>query len=78
MLLARLVLRQSITVLVVAEKSELKALTPLDGVGYRRPSHNQPVVLDAGQVLELFELPDECFLVCCGDFGSKAKEYWIR
>lgn len=74
MLFALLVLLQSGAVLVVADQRELVAFARLDRIGDGRAADDEPVVLDAGQVLEFFELAHEGGFVLGRHFRPEFEE----
>lgn len=79
MLTTPLIRLQRLEIFMVAHERVLVALALLDGRGDARPAPDeQPPALDAGQGLELLELPDKCLLLCKGDVGAEFEEYCPR
>lgn len=75
---AGLVLRERLLILVETQERKVVALASLDGVGDRGTADHQPLVLDAGQFLELLELRDELLFVFLRDVGPELEEnLWL-
>lgn len=74
MLFAGLIRIQSGAILMVADESEFKSLAPFDGVGDGWTTNNKPVILDAREMLQLLQLPDESGLVFFGNFWAEFEE----
>lgn len=76
MLLAGLILFQRRTVLVVADEREMEPFAPLDGIGHRRTTDNEPVVFHARKLFELLELSDESGFVFFGHVLPELEEHF--
>lgn len=63
MLRAGLVLFQRRPGTVKTEEGKLVTLAPFDGIRHGRPADDQLLVLDAGEILQLFQFRHKIFLV---------------
>lgn len=74
MLLTRLILLQRSAIIVIAQQSIMKSLTPFDGCCHGRTADDEAVVFDASEVLKGLELSGEVGFVCCGDVCTELEE----
>ena len=75
-LLACLVLLQSLTVLMVAQQSEVETLTAFHRRGHGWTTNNQSVIFDTGEMLELLQFCLEAVLMRRGNIWTKFEEHY--
>lgn len=74
MLWAGLVLFQRHPGTVKTEQGKLVAFAPFDGIRHGRPADDQLLVLDAGEILQLFQFRHKILLVRGSDAVFKFEE----
>lgn len=78
MFLTCLVLCQSYQVLMVADQGDLESLAAINGIRDTGASNDKSSILDAGKLLQFFELGNEGLFVSIADFGAEFEKNCTR